>query len=1017
MLEVRSAAELRAALRNAPPHSLISLAAGEYGGLFIFDKPLTLRGLGRQTVLWRQAAPVVYVRAPEVHFEHVGIERTVQAGVTVLHQAGCAPSGVDSMQLTEETLINLGELLPNAPLSLPLRLSVNARTELTVTGLHGARFEPSVLPTGGTHWVVLSIEGQSLQRGAVLLGEVTVREGDQVRHIWLSGTVLDQTPPEKLLCLAVKKHRLYPPLRGMLLSSAHFAALGIPNLPEGDYCFVQGDPSGALFLFLPQTPPLPIKLNNVPLERGVRRLLHEHDQLSIGDLTLQVVQAAEAPDLELPATLRFAPFIDRVPEPVPLVLQTLKTGWKGEIVASAPYLSVMPEGQFRVPPNRMHTWQVSLNEKALNLPNAEYFLSGGILVVGSGQVYSVDVQLSIQRPEVSLHVQPLDLGQVEIGWQAERTLELAITNFGRSAWSGEVYATRSWLHVLSPMPVRGSAWAEIGVQVALRLHWEALGESEQLSSGVHEIPNAFIIDGRGAFPDIAVPARLEVLPPCGHLRLLTDSVRFDEVERNLDLPSAFIEVRNEGAADWYGTLRAERGWVQIVEAYEAELSGEISAPTLRVPPLQTARIRLELLDIPESIPVEEPVALDEVLIESDPRSAPFKASVPISMILVERPPFMAAQTVSFPPFVHGEPPSEAILRLYNRGPSVWRGTVQRHAAWLAVPKEVFECAIGKTLEIPIGLHERQIGALPLGVSRHEAALSLSNVREPVPIAVQLDIREVPRAPILETPLLNFGVVNPLHAEPAFETVRLLNAAPKAWHGTVRLTADWLSFETARRAFDLQVPPASIVEFKVLVNAQALALPSDVHTLQEALIIEGADETFTIAAQIALPELVPQLSLTPAHLTLSSLKPVKLKLTNRGEREWTLNLSSPPWVALSLSEVTLEPKETQSVEVRLVAEEIAFAWQEPRGVIISSTGREWAVAVEVTEGALKAAKRAKTAPLGAPPLESASVQPPAEPTPSAAENAPAQASAEQSAPPAVTDNTPAESSAAAESTDA
>ncbi|MDW8299554.1 MAG: hypothetical protein RML95_09470 [Anaerolineae bacterium] len=990
MLEVRSAAELTAALRSATPHSLISLAIGEYGGVFMIDKPLTLRGRHRQTVLWRQAAPVVYVRAPEVRFEQVWIERTVKSGVTVVHDVNCLPSGVDSMQLDNNTLVNLGELLPGVTVSLPLRLSVSARTELNVTGLHGARFEPTVLPSSGTHWVILTIEGQALQRGEVLLGEVTVREGEQVRHVWLTGTVLDQTPTERSLCLATKKHRLYPPLRGILLSASHFAALGIPDLPQGDYCLVQSDPTGALFVFLPETPPLPIKLNNVLLERGVRRLLHEHDQLSIGALTLQVVQAAEPPGIEVPSLLRFAPFTDRVPEPVRLTLQTLSTGWKGEIVASVPWLSVAPEGQFRVPPQRTHTWQVSLNAEALALPNADYFLSGGVLAVGANQVHSVDVQLSVQRPEVALHVAPLDLGQVEVGWQAEKTFELVIANFGRSAWSGKVYATRSWLHVLSPMPVRGDAWSEIGVQVALRLYWEKLQQAEQLTSGVHTIPDAFIIDGDGIFPDVPVPARLEVLPPRGHLHLLTDAARFDEVERNLELPSAFIEVRNEGAADWYGTVRAERGWVQIVEAQNAELSGEISAPTLRVPALQTARIRLELLDIPEGIPLNKPIALDNILIESEPRSAPFSASVPVSMVLVERPPFMIARTVVFPPFVRGEPPSEAILRLYNRGPSLWRGTVQRHAAWLTVPNETLECAVGGVLEVPVGLHERQIGVLPLGVSYHEAVLSLSNVREPVLIAVQLDIRDVPRTPVLETLLLNFGTVNPLHAEPAAETVRILNAAPKAWHGTVRLNAAWLSFETACRAFSLQVPPSSIAEFKVLVNAQALELPSGAHTVPDALIVEGSDQSFTVAAQMMLIEAVPHLNVTPTHLTLSNLKPAKLKLSNTSTREWTFELSCVPWLALTLSEVTLEPKETQSVEVRLVPENIAFAWYEPRAIVISGSGREWSVAVEVTESALRAAKRTKTAPLTSPASENASTQAAAEPsTSSSAESAPSQ----------------------------
>ena len=980
MPKVHSAAELTAALSQAKPHDVIELAIGEYGGAFIIDRPLTLRGQRRQSVLWRQAAPIIYVRAPEVRLEQLLIERTAQDGATVIHDVHCRPSGADSVQVDENTLINLGELLPGAEVNLPLRLTVQAQAELSVTGLHGARLEPSALPARGTHRVTLILDGRALERGEVLLGEIAVREGEQTRSLWLTGTVLEQPLPEQQLCLAIKKHRLYPPLRGMLLSAAHFAALGAANLPEGDYCFVQSEPSGALFVFMPDVPPVPIKLNGLPLERHVRRLLHEHDQLSIGELTLQVVQASEPPSLELPSCVRFAPFTTRVPEPVPLVLQTLKNGWKGEIVASAPFLSVSPEGQFRVPSNRTHTWQVSLNAEALKLPNAEYFLSGGVLAVGASQVHSVDVELSVQRPAVALQVAPLDLGQVEIGWAAQQTFELSIVNMGRSAWSGELYAALPWLHVLSPMPIRGAAWSELAVQVALNLNWEKLSEAERLPSGIHEIPAAFIIDGKGAFADVPIAVRLEVLPPRGHLRLLTDSVRFDEVERNFELPSAFIEVQNDGAADWHGKLRAERGWVQIVEAFGAELSGEINAPTLRVPSAGKARIRLELLDIPPDIPLDTPIALDALVIESDPRSAPFSARVPISMILVERPPFVTAHTVSFPPFVRGEPPGEGVLRLYNRGPSVWRGSVQRHAAWLNVPTALLECAVGSILDIPIGLNERQLNALPLGASRHEAALSLSGVREPVPIAVQLDIRDLPRELSLETPLLNFGAVNPLHAEPSAESVRVLNAATTPWQGTVTLNTPWLSFESACRSFTLQVPPLSAAEFKVLVNQEALDLLGDACFVKDALILENDAQRLTVAVQLVPLEAAPRLTLAPTHVALTSLKSAKIKLTNSGEREWTLTLSCAPWLALSLSEVALEPRETQSVEVRLLPERIAFAWHEPRGVIISGGGREWSVAVEVTESALKAAKRAKTAPLVAPETsETEPKAPPAEPS--------------------------------------
>src|SRR5262245_812531 len=177
-MPVTTLAELREALRTATPGEIVELAPGEYGGPILIDSPVRLRGQDRKTVLWRRGGPVIYIRSPGVILERLLIERTVQAqGPLVVHDAGCAPTGRDSMEL--DKLISLGELVPGSTLILPLEIEVSARTEITSAGLYGAHIAPAVLENSGTHLVWLTLDGKAMLRGEALLGEVVLREGDK----------------------------------------------------------------------------------------------------------------------------------------------------------------------------------------------------------------------------------------------------------------------------------------------------------------------------------------------------------------------------------------------------------------------------------------------------------------------------------------------------------------------------------------------------------------------------------------------------------------------------------------------------------------------------------------------------------------------------------------------------------------------------------------------------------------------------------------------------------------------
>ena len=483
---------------------MIELAPGEYRGPLVIDRPVTLRGLDRKTVLWRRGGPVIYIRAPGVTVERILIERTVETrGPLIVHNVGCAPTGRELMQL--DTLISLGELVPGSTLILPLEIETMARAELTVTGFYGAQVTPAILEGRGSHLVWLTLDGKAIVRGEIILGEIALHEGDKTRYLWLSGSVLETPPAGGAYCLAMKKTRLYPSASGLMLEGAQLAALdGADRLQPGRYAFVQRDPSGVLFLHLPGKPPSPVQHNGTALAPLTRVLLQPNDTVKIGGLSL-AVQIAEPPGFTLePGAITFAEFDERFPDAVNLTLGSSRAAWKGRAISATPWLDVTPAGDFRIPAGRSHTWTVQLNGEALALPNGLHESISGLLVAGANAVIGIDVRLNVHRPDVFLQVAPLDAGSVESGWPVERQFSLSIGNLGRGAWEGTVRANVPWLQVTSPMPVRCEPWSEIGVDVQFVAAWDSL------PVGVHEVSDALILNGPAG--DQPVAAKIEVLP-------------------------------------------------------------------------------------------------------------------------------------------------------------------------------------------------------------------------------------------------------------------------------------------------------------------------------------------------------------------------------------------------------------------------------------------------------------------------------------------------------------------------
>src|SRR5262249_51458072 len=149
--------------------------------------------------------------------------RTIKVGPLIIHDRECNPSGKESMEA--ETLISLGELTPGASLTLPIEIETKGPADISVAGMYGAQITPAVLESAGKHAVTLTLDGKSILKGEVLLGEVTLNEEDSTRYLWISGVVLDAPPPEQSYALATKKVRLHPSPNGLIIDGNLLTAL------------------------------------------------------------------------------------------------------------------------------------------------------------------------------------------------------------------------------------------------------------------------------------------------------------------------------------------------------------------------------------------------------------------------------------------------------------------------------------------------------------------------------------------------------------------------------------------------------------------------------------------------------------------------------------------------------------------------------------------------------------------------------------------------------------------------
>lgn len=928
-IQVSNTTELQRALRDCEPETEIRLASGEYQGPFFIDRPVRLQGQRRQTPLWRWAGAVLIVRVPGVSLENLQLERTVlESGPVVVHQVGCKPAGGASVEIESDTLIDLGEIAPGTTVTVPITVATTGQAEIEATGVYGSRIVPNQIQSAGTHEAQLTLDGKSLMKGEIIFGEITIREQGAPRYIWITGSVLESPPETTPLNLSIGGRIVSFGAGGFHLNRVATKALEVEKI-SGDLFFSR-DSHGALSLYLPDDPPEKVVLNGTPLSARSRRLILRGDVLTVGGLKIEAHPEETLPFSVDHNRLDFGTFGAQIPDGVTLNVTAGKSGWRGGVVSLSKWISVTPEGLFRVPPGRSHAWTLSLNEDALNLPDGTHEALSGVLIVGGGHALTIDAHIQVARPEVSLYAETIDFGEIEWGLNTFPTVDFEILNLGRGDWKGQIKTALKYLETSPNKEIQGTSWSSVRIQAKLLPDWENLRE------GVHQVAEAIRITPEKGDPCL-IGLKVRITPARGHLSLPHPSLQFQEVERNTPAPTIPLEIHNTGAGPWRGKIGARQGWAAV------ELE------SLEIPAHGSVVVEVTLQGIPDGAELDKPLFIDQLILEAeDSSSTPYSEPIPVYLTVVERPPYLAVQPARFPPFVKGELPEGAIT-IYNLGPGEWRGRATSNLPWLTIPDKTFTCLPEEIVTIPVTLTDRAKSVLQLGVSEWEQAISIQGGREVYTTGARFDMREMPTELVVENPILNFGQIGESVTNIPPETLRLLNAGSAAWRGQISLNVDWLSFEHPARSFDLQINKSSVAEIKVFLNENALLKPPGSLNTEDALIISGGAQSVPIRVMAMHHETTPWVERTPRMVRIGAQKGAQIKVSNEGGRAWTLQAAPAPYLRVIPVEFTLSPGQAQTLQVELNpdAEELPDGdFSDPRGLVVFERWREIDIGVEV-----------------------------------------------------------------------
>lgn len=507
----------------APAGALIKISPGEYQGPLILDKPVTLVGNGRSTVIWSGIGPTILVLSAGVRLVDLGLETTLSDAVpTVLHRQDTEPqleqiypAVVRSQRMNTQHLIDLGDLIPGRKIMLTFEVPLNQK----INAIEFAR--PSQL----LRHLAAPERNRHNNRRFRLQIDVPNEEGILLEQIVFS----DQTAPDQPHYYLVKGF-IRKPSRSMT-RTALVAGKGDGNdrtiyfdggfeLGSEQLFFLSGgtmnqktparrgviapaaeDEKGLKALWLPSGDDSGITLEKESLASWTRRLLLPDQIIALDQLQLRVKEVkADAGRINFSSMLLDFGTVQNPASGVVQLTMTCRAGklfagrdkWTGKVRTLVNWLEQIDQ-EIDIAPGKSLTIPIRLDEAVFRKKeNSEQSELSAVVVYstsGESEMYFLGAHVIIDQPQYKLQfssnlvaftssaAHPLYAGEL-MGQQTEIT----VSNVGRDALTCSFDATAAWLETTvsdeqaeegrSGLPRQLTHIHEIACEKGLRVSWD-----------------------------------------------------------------------------------------------------------------------------------------------------------------------------------------------------------------------------------------------------------------------------------------------------------------------------------------------------------------------------------------------------------------------------------------------------------------------------------------------------------------------------------------------------------------
>ena len=337
---------------------------------------------------------------------------------------------------------------------------------------------------------------------------------------------------------------------------------------------------------------------------------------------------------------------------------------EGTALSLVPWLRVHPQ-QIVCAAGEMVQLQVSAD--SAGLPDGSVDIPQSLRVQTNAGTQALALRMHISAPRLVLDTSRLEYGPVLLGESREQTL--AIRNDGSAPLMATVQSLADWLVV---------AETEILVGPGQQVRLSVRADTRRFSRGQEiALPSALRILAPNAIAE--VPASITVVQPA--LRVEPVALDFGYIERSQPETRAFL-VANDGTGKLAWNAQTDALWLEI-----APSSGVCAAGESQSVALIAYGLALETGD--ES-------ASAVLVINSDGG----RAKIPLRVALAA--PRLATDTtlLDLGTSINRRNVASS-FRVFNHGLGLLRGSVSADCTWLVLGRASFECATGRSVEVPV----------------------------------------------------------------------------------------------------------------------------------------------------------------------------------------------------------------------------------------------------------------------------------------------------------------------------